>query len=63
LGEIGVYVDLSSINGIIGSVSQLFEHPDDQVRQAAAFSLGGIAIGNTEFFIPKVFELINKSVE
>jgi hypothetical protein len=29
LGEIGVYVDLSSINGIIGSVSQLFEHADD----------------------------------
>ena len=61
LGEIGVFVDLSQIANIIGTVSKLFEHADDQVRQAAAICLGGISIGNTEFFIPKVFELINNS--
>jgi hypothetical protein len=49
------------MNGIIETLSGLFEHQDDQVRQASAISLGGISIGNTDFFIPKVFELINKS--
>lgn len=49
------------MNGIIDCLSNLFAHQDDQVRQASAISLGGISIGNTEFFIPKVFNLINKS--
>lgn len=61
LGEIGVFVDLSKMQGIIQILSSLFEHADDQVRQASAISLGGISIGNTEYFIPQVFELINKS--
>lgn len=61
LGEIGAFVDLSKMNGIIDCISNLFEHQDDQVRQASAISLGGISIGNTDFFIPKVFGLINKS--
>ena len=61
LGEIGVFVDLSKMQGIIQILSSLFDHGDDQVRQASAISLGGISIGNTEYFIPQVFELINKS--
>jgi hypothetical protein len=61
LGEVGVFVDLSKMNGIIETLSKLFQHPDDQVRQASAIALGGISIGNTEFFIPQVFTLINKS--
>lgn len=61
LGEIGVFVDLSGMQGIIQTISNLFEHPDDQVRQASAIALGGISIGNTEYFIPQVFDLINKS--
>lgn len=31
------------------------------MRQASAIALGGISIGNTEYFIPQVFDLINKS--
>lgn len=52
LGEIGVFVDLSKMPGIIQTISNLFEHADDQVRQASAISLGGISTGNTEYFIP-----------
>jgi hypothetical protein len=29
LGELGVFVDLSKMNGIIECISNLFEHNDD----------------------------------
>lgn len=29
LGEIGVFADLSGMQGIIATISNLFEHPDD----------------------------------
>jgi hypothetical protein len=43
-------------------ISSLFEHTNDKIRQAAAISLGILSIGNTEFFLDKIFNLIKKSV-
>jgi len=61
LGEIGIFYDLSQINNIITIISNNFRNPDDQIRQAAAIALGSISIGNTEYFLEKVFKMIEKS--
>jgi cullin-associated NEDD8-dissociated protein 1 len=61
LGEIGTMTDMSSIKDIIKTISSLFAHENDQIRQAAAICLGSISIGNTNFFLEKVFALITKS--
>lgn len=61
LGEIGTLTDMSPIQDIIMTISQLFGHENDQIRQAAAICLGSISIGNTNFFLEKVFSLIAQS--
>jgi cullin-associated NEDD8-dissociated protein 1 len=60
-GEIGQNKDLSKMAGLLETISRLFQHQNDQVRQAAAISLGIISIGNTNFFLEKVFKLIEQS--
>ena len=61
LGEIGTMTDMSKIQNIITTISSLFSHENDQIRQAAAICLGSISIGNTNFFVEKVFALVAQS--
>jgi len=61
LGEIGRITDFSSVNGIIEIVSALFQMKNEDCRTAASFCLGNISIGNPQFFLPKVFALVDKS--
>mmetsp|Transcript_14247 Transcript_14247/g.24237 ORF Transcript_14247/g.24237 Transcript_14247/m.24237 type:complete len:165 (-) Transcript_14247:897-1391(-) len=61
LGEIGTFKDLSGLNSIIANMSNLFKSESDQIRQAAAICLGSLCIGNNQFFLQRVFELIEKS--
>jgi hypothetical protein len=61
LGEVGALKDLSSINGIIELMSNMFGDKSDIVRQGAAIGLGSMSIGNTNFFLDQVFSLIKKS--
>jgi len=58
LGEIGIFKDLSQIQNLIETISGMFQHSHDQIKQAAAISLGSVSIGNTGFFLDKVFKLI-----
>ena len=46
---------------IMVTISSLFQNPNDQIRQAAAISLGSITIGNTGFFLEQVFQMIQQS--
>ena len=58
LGEIGNRTDLSSVNGIIDTLQKMFNAADDEVRQAASFSIGNVSVGNLKFFLPVVMKLI-----
>ena len=49
------------MKNIVETISSLFYHQNDQIRQAAAIALGSISIGNTGFFLDKVFGLIESS--
>lgn len=50
--------DLSANAKLFDSIQKLFQVKEDQIRQASAIALGGITIGNANFFLPKVFDLI-----
>lgn len=59
LGELGKLVDLSSVANILNSVSALFKAPDESTRIAASISIGNISVGNPDFFLSKVFSLMD----
>jgi len=50
---------LSSLNDIFGRVSQLFKAQDEAVRTAASICLGNLSVGNPDFFLEKVFKLVD----
>jgi len=55
LGEFGKHQDISSIDGVIDIVSRLFKVNNEEVRTAGSICLGNISVGNTNFFLKKVF--------
>ena len=61
LGELGTQMDLSTIPSIIDIVSQLFKVQNEDIRTAASICLGNISIGNPEYFLQRVFALVDKS--
>ena len=63
IGEYGKLVDLSQEARILPTVQTLFNNPQEDVKFAASICMGNVAIGNPEFFVPKVFELVQNSQE
>lgn len=59
LGELGKLLDLSSVANIIQQVSGMFKAPDEAVRTAASICLGNLSVGNPNFFLEKVFALVD----
>jgi hypothetical protein len=53
--------DLSGVNKLIDQVSALFKSSNDDVRTAASIALGNISIGNPDFFLQRVFSLVDLS--
>jgi len=61
IGEYGKIVDLSGEQRILPTVQSLFNHPQEDVKFAASICMGNVAIGNPEFFLSQVFELVRSS--
>jgi len=59
LGELGKLTDLSGIPDIITKVSSLFKVADESTRTAASICLGNLSVGNPDFFLEKVFKLVD----
>jgi hypothetical protein len=59
LGEYGKHEDVSTISGIIDIVSHCFKIPNEEVRTAGSICLGNISVGNTNFFLKKVFIMVD----
>ena len=59
MGEYGKKDDLSGIPKIIEIVSSLFTSVNEDVRTAGSICLGNISIGNTDFFLERVFALVD----
>jgi hypothetical protein len=59
LGEFGKMQDLSGVQGLINSVSNLFKSNNEDVKTAGSICLGNISVGNADFFLEKVFALVD----
>lgn len=55
IGEIGINNDLSSVPRIAESLIELFDSKVEDTKTCASISLGKIAVGNLERFLPVIF--------
>jgi len=52
IGEIGRASDMATRCDVLGIVSRCFEATSEDVKLAAAFALGSVAVGNLQVFLP-----------
>ncbi|KAL0945592.1 hypothetical protein HGRIS_014751 [Hohenbuehelia grisea] len=58
LGELGRFIDMSPQHEIFNHAIELFSADQEDVRSAAAFAAGNIAIGNLHQFLPAIVKLV-----
>ncbi|GAA6031475.1 hypothetical protein JCM8097_006475 [Rhodosporidiobolus ruineniae] len=58
LGEVGRVVDFGAHAATFSKIVDHFSTENEDVRRAAAFAAGNIAVGNTDKFLPAILELI-----
>ncbi|GAA5945445.1 hypothetical protein JCM10213_005987 [Rhodosporidiobolus nylandii] len=60
LGEVGRITDLSASGhaGVFNKIIEQFSASSEDVRRAAAFAAGNIAVGNTDAFLPPILQLV-----
>jgi len=63
LGQIGRQRDLSQHAGLEAACLQAFDSQDEQVRSAAAFALGNIAVGNLAQSLPKLLQITQQRLD
>ena len=56
LGEIGRWIDISGYSKVQPLLGQLLSDSSDDVRDAAAKSLGTLTLGNMEFYLPSILQ-------
>jgi len=61
LGEIGRKTDLSAQGQLQTSILACFDSSNEEIRQAASFALGNIAVGSLEKYLPQILEEIKKN--
>jgi len=61
LGEIGRKTDLSAQAQLQTSILACFDSSNEEIRQAASFALGNIAVGSLEKYLPQILEEIKKN--
>ncbi|KAF8329094.1 TIP120-domain-containing protein [Cantharellus anzutake] len=63
LGEIGRFVDMSSQKDVFSDALNLFSSDSQDIRTAAAFTVGNVAIGNIPAFLPVIIKQIQADDE
>ena len=61
LGDIGRKSDLSSYTDLRDTLSKLLDQDNEEVRAAASYALGSIAVGNLTAFLPSILADIQVS--
>ena len=56
IGEVGRYVDLSSRHNLMQGLMRLFDHSNEDMKISAALSIGSLAIGNLNAYLPVIFQ-------
>ncbi|KAH9075666.1 TIP120-domain-containing protein [Lactarius deliciosus] len=60
LGEIGRFIDMSPQHDVFDVAIELFASDQEDIRTAAAFAAGNIAIGNLHLFLPFIVQLVKQ---
>lgn len=63
VGELGRQTDLSSVKNLQGIILSTFEGGAEETKTAAAYSLGHMAVGNMEMYLPGILDAFEKSVK
>jgi cullin-associated NEDD8-dissociated protein 1 len=63
LSELGRQSDLSSDKTLFESVFNLFNAEDEDTKYYASVALGGICLGNIQYFLPIIIDLLGKKKE
>lgn len=63
LGEIGRRKDLSSHSNIEGVVIGSFQSPSEEIKAAASYALGNIAVGNLAQYLPFILNQIDRQAK
>ncbi|EPQ61385.1 hypothetical protein GLOTRDRAFT_30890 [Gloeophyllum trabeum ATCC 11539] len=58
LGELGRFIDMSPQHDIFTSTIDFFTAEQEEVRTAAAFAAGNIAVGNLHHFLPSIIKIV-----
>ncbi|KAK7869061.1 hypothetical protein R5R35_000783 [Gryllus longicercus] len=58
IGEIGRHIDLSSITSLKQVILNSFSPPSEEVKSAASYTLGSVAVGNLPQYLPFVLQEI-----
>ena len=58
IGEIGKVLDTSTIPNLTTVITAAFDSPCEEVKTAASFALGSIAVGNLQVYLPFVLQEI-----
>jgi len=58
VGEIGRHIDLSGVSNLKQVILASFSPPSEEVKSAASYALGSVAVGNLQQYLPFVLQEI-----
>ncbi|KDQ53024.1 hypothetical protein JAAARDRAFT_137841 [Jaapia argillacea MUCL 33604] len=63
LGELGRFIDMSPQQDLFACSITYFTAEQDEVRSAAAFAAGNVAIGNLHHFLPTIVKMVKSDAQ
>ncbi|KAI0917813.1 hypothetical protein AcV7_007119 [Taiwanofungus camphoratus] len=63
MGEVGRFIDMSLQPDIFSQVIERFTAEQEEIRTAAAFAAGNIAVGNLHHFLPVIVKMVENDSE
>eukprot|EP00331_Platyophrya_macrostoma_P030086 CAMPEP_0176438094 /NCGR_PEP_ID=MMETSP0127-20121128/19061_1 /TAXON_ID=938130 /ORGANISM="Platyophrya macrostoma, Strain WH" /LENGTH=1232 /DNA_ID=CAMNT_0017821943 /DNA_START=32 /DNA_END=3730 /DNA_ORIENTATION=+ len=63
VAEIGKQISLSSNKELLDTILKIFQSKEEDTKYYAAVALGGISVGNIEFYLPIVLDLIKQNAD
>ncbi|KAI0638875.1 ARM repeat-containing protein [Trametes polyzona] len=63
MGEVGRFIDMSPQHEIFNQAIERFTAEQEEVRTAAAFAAGNIAVGNLHHFLPVIVKMVENDPE
>lgn len=63
MGEVGRFIDMSLQENVFSHVIEKFASEQEEIRTAAAFAAGNIAVGNLHHFLPVIVKMVENDAE